>query len=178
MAGTGFVDVVDEKDNRIGQVSIEEAGKTKNGITRAVVVFVFNSNGEVFLRKQSQNKASLQKRSETKLNDPLCWTSSVLGTVGSGESYLEAAVRETREELGIKIEPYDLEFVDKLFAKTNSAHFFQVYVLYWDGIVKPNRAEINTGKFFSIQEVHKMINSGEKFTPFFEKVFELVTKEI
>jgi isopentenyl-diphosphate delta-isomerase type 1 len=164
MGQSAFVDVVDEKDNRLGQIPEAEAFKHKEKITRAIAVFVFNSKNELFL----------QKRSKAKFINPLCWTASVTGYVNSKESYLEAAVRETMEELGIRIESYDLEFMEKTLVKTEPRQFFQSYRLVWDGIFRLNPTEIDSGKFFSIQEIKNMIKDGEKFSPSFLELFEVL----
>jgi isopentenyl-diphosphate delta-isomerase len=59
-----------------------------------VYVCFYTTNGEIIL----------QKRSTTKKNDPGRLTTAVSGHVASGQSYLEAAVRETLEETGIEVE--------------------------------------------------------------------------
>jgi len=49
-----------------------------------------------------------QERSLTKKNDPGKLTTTVSGHVGSGQSYIEAAIRETFEETGITVDEHDL----------------------------------------------------------------------
>ena len=43
----------------------------------------------------------LQKRSECKDSNPGCWDISSAGHVEAGHGYLESAIRELKEELGI-----------------------------------------------------------------------------
>src|SRR5260370_28968628 len=83
-------DVVDENDRVIGRAprSVVHAEKR---LHRAVHVFVFNSRGELLL----------QKRSATKDEYPLCYTSSASGHLSAGEDYETAAPRELEEELGL-----------------------------------------------------------------------------
>lgn len=164
MRKAGFVDVVDEGDNRIGQISEEEAATTRDKITRAIAVFVLNPRGEIFL----------QKRSRKKIKNPLYWTASVSGYVDVGESYLDAAARETREELGIEVEPLDLEFLEKVFLRADSPQFVHVYRLSWDGPISPDSSEIDSGKFFSLYDIKKMIAQGEKFTRIFLALFDSI----
>ena len=45
----------------------------------------------------------LQRRAEDKATDPGVWDVSVAGHVGAGESPLEGAVREIREEIGLEV---------------------------------------------------------------------------
>jgi isopentenyl-diphosphate Delta-isomerase len=53
----------------------------------------------------------LQRRSLCKENYPGLWDVSAAGHLSAGESAIEAAVRETQEEIGLKIEPGELERV-------------------------------------------------------------------
>ena len=86
-----YLDVVDEDDivvdKQIRQKCIEQGL-----LHRAVVVFLKNGRGETYL----------QKRSGRVLFYPGYWCASATGHVSSGESYLEAARREVREEMGIE----------------------------------------------------------------------------
>ena len=70
----------------------------ENLLHRAVHVMVLNSS----------KKWILQQRSKSKDIDPLLWTSSCSGHVDSGEDYINAAVRECREELAIDVKPGSL----------------------------------------------------------------------
>ena len=53
----------------------------------------------------------LQQRSLRKENYPGLWDVSAAGHLSAGESAIEAAVRETLEEIGLTIEPGELEQV-------------------------------------------------------------------
>src|SRR5690606_28965811 len=53
----------------------------------------------------------LQKRSLTKDTNPGLWDISVGGHVTFAQSYEEAVVRETREELGVAVTLNDLEYL-------------------------------------------------------------------
>jgi 16S rRNA (adenine1518-N6/adenine1519-N6)-dimethyltransferase len=88
-----ILDIVDEKDLVVGSATrktIHENGL----IHRAVHVFVFNPNGRIFVQKRSAHKDRY----------PLKVDSSAAGHVDPGETYLEAAKRELREELSISRE--------------------------------------------------------------------------
>lgn len=52
----------------------------------------------------------LQKRSEGKDSYPGCYDISAAGHVAAGDDFLESAVREIREELGIDAKPEELHF--------------------------------------------------------------------
>lgn len=82
---------VDENDNEIGSGTIDNA--LQRGIIRRVSrVILTNDVGNVLL----------QKRSATILSYPNFWNDSASGHVDVGETYREAALRETKEEMGVE----------------------------------------------------------------------------
>jgi isopentenyldiphosphate isomerase len=56
----------------------------------------------------------LQRRSLRKENYPGLWDVSAAGHLSAGETATECAVRETFEELGLRIEPNELQFLGTL----------------------------------------------------------------
>ena len=56
----------------------------------------------------------LQKRSATKENWPDLWDISVAGHVSAGESAIECAIREAREELGLALTARELTHLGRL----------------------------------------------------------------
>ena len=84
-------DVVNEQDEVVGRQSRGEVHRL-GLMHRAVHVLVFNAAGQIFL----------QKRSMKKDRQPGLWDSSASGHVDSGEDYDACAVREVREEIGLR----------------------------------------------------------------------------
>lgn len=86
-----YLDVVNEEDIVVDRQTRQKC--IEQGLLhRAVVIFLKNHQGETYL----------QKRAGRVLFYPGYWCASATGHVSSGESYLEAARREVREELGIE----------------------------------------------------------------------------
>jgi len=56
----------------------------------------------------------LQRRAATKENWPDLWDVSVAGHISSGETAIDAAVREAQEELGLALTPQDLTHLGTL----------------------------------------------------------------
>jgi len=56
----------------------------------------------------------LQRRSLRKQNNPGLWDVSTAGHLSAGESAVDAAVRETYEEIGLSIAPEELRFLTTL----------------------------------------------------------------
>lgn len=67
----------------------------------------------------------LQKRSLSKENHPGFWDISVAGHIDTGETALEAAVRECREEIGYTLQRDDLVL---LFSHNNGDRIAHIYL--------------------------------------------------
>lgn len=115
--------------------------------------------------QDSKNRLLLQLRSKTS-NYPLHWDVSGAGHVDSGESYENCAKRELFEEVGIKIKSLILlgkhDFVYERGRKRISCAFI--------GEVDSKHLEIDAvevaeARWFSIDEIKKMIENNEKFHP-------------
>jgi len=84
---------VDAKDNVLGSVTRKEAHADNTIIHRAVDIAITNSKKQILLQKRSVHKDT----------NPGFWSISASGHVTFGETYQEAAERETKEELGVKM---------------------------------------------------------------------------
>jgi isopentenyldiphosphate isomerase len=62
----------------------------------------------------SARRVLLQLRAATKVNHPSLWDVSVAGHVDVGETAVDAALREAREELGIALRPEELRHLATL----------------------------------------------------------------
>ena len=129
-----LLDVVDERDNVI---AVRRRGEihAEGLMHRAVHILVFNSGGDLFL----------QKRSQSKDEQPGKWDSSAAGHVDSGEEYLDCARREIGEELGIVADqPMQALFKLPASALTGNEHCM-VYRYCFDGPMVLQAEEIDDG---------------------------------
>jgi len=135
-------DVVNERDEVIGQATRSEV-HARGLLHRVTHVLVFNSLGQVFL----------QKRSMTKDRQPGLWDSSASGHVDSGEDYDACAVRELREELGLRV-AQPLERLFKIGAREETSwEFCWVYHCQHDGPFELNADEIERGGWFAPEKI-------------------------
>jgi isopentenyl-diphosphate delta-isomerase type 1 len=164
-----ILDVVDADDRVVGAMERGDIHR-KRLFHRSVHVFVFDSAERLYL----------QRRSFAKEEHPGKWDSSASGHVDSGESYEAAAARELEEEIGLKATP---EPVLKIRAceDTGMEHstLFRVQGRGADPSPQPNPQEVLEGRFFSTEEIEKMLSrEQEAFSPSFRLLFRLYMDEV
>ena len=103
-----YLDVLDKNGSPTGEKKSKADIHRDGDWHRVVHVWVLNSNQELLV----------QKRSEKMDTDPNLWDISSAGHVSADETSLIAAIRETGEELGLKLSSYDFEY---LFTLTQQA---------------------------------------------------------
>ena len=144
--GSELFQVVDENDRAVSAAPRSEV-HGNNLRHRAVHVFIFNREGELFL----------QKRSPWKDRHPLLWDSSAAGHVGAGEEYDETATRELKEELGVETK---LARVVKLpCSEGNGWEFIWLYRGEHNGPFTLARSEIEHGEFFPVEIVQQWVSA-------------------
>ena len=138
-------DVVDI-DDRVIDVKTRGEIHALSLMHRAVHILVFNAAGELFI----------QKRSMSKDENPGQWDTSAAGHVDSGEIYRQCAIRELREELGIR----DIE-LSRLFhigaSNLNGMEHSEVYRCIYDGELHLQVDEIDEGKWLSEEKMNQLV---------------------
>jgi len=145
---TEWLDVVDQGDVVVGKASRREVHE-KGLRHRSSHILVFNSDGQVFI----------QLRSLSKDNMPGLWDISAAGHVDSGESYINCAVRELYEELGIKLIPQDFQLVGQLSPSAeNGQEFTRIFSVISDAPMQFQEDEIDAGKWLTPQQLNDWLN--------------------
>ena len=149
-----LIDIFDGNNKPTGIRKMKSEAHRDGLYHRAAHVWIYNSKGEVLL----------QLRAKDKETDPNRWDISAAGHVGAGEDPVEAAIRETKEELGLSIKKEDLEFImirnlSLNYSSTITNREFQyAYLLRFDGDIgtlKAQEEEVQEIKFVSISSVLK-----------------------
>ena len=120
---------------------------------RAVHVLIFNSDKRLLIQKRSMDKDRW----------PGLWDISVSGDVLSGETVREAAVRETREELGIYI---DLSLQRPLITTSYETWIDDFFTIKQDIRIEelhPFKEEIDEIRWATLEEIESMIKDGSFF---------------
>jgi len=120
---------------------------------RIVHVLLFNTAGKMALQLRSQNVSFM----------PNTWSTAVGGHVRTGETYEQAALRESREELGVELA---LDEIHKDFYKALGLQkFLRTFRASFEGPFEPDPQDVASVDFFSLEQIQKMLTSGEQFHP-------------
>lgn len=156
-----ILEVFDRGNRCIGQASrgmIHRLGLRH----RAVHVFVFDLAGRLYLQLRRENKDQY----------PRHWDTSAAGHVSPGEGYAAAGARELEEELGIKEELHRLAEVTA-GPETGWEHVVLFLCRSW-AEPSPNPEEIETGAFFSLEEIDRMlVDRSRPITPAFRLLYRV-----
>lgn len=145
-AKTDVFDVVNSEDHILKQASRSIVHKNKL-FHRAIHVFVFNGDGQLFL----------QRRSMIKDTAPGKWVSSCSGHVDAGEDYDAAAARELGEEIGL----YYPEQMERVFkeapCKQTGYEFVWVYQCQAQGPFTLDPVEISEGQWIDVAHLNNWL---------------------
>lgn len=126
-----LVPIVNKNDKVLRFLTPQEIHK-KGLRHREVVIYIVDAHGRIYVQKRNGG----------------IFDHSVAGHVRKGERYITAALREVREEVGLRLQPKDLEKIKKVYHRTWSPvkkyyndRFFTLYVVKWS--VDPREIRIN-----------------------------------
>lgn len=143
-----ILDVVNERDEVIGQAERDEVHKTGLMCRMAYVCF-YTVNKEIIL----------QRRSLSKKSHPGKLTTTVSGHVASGDTYHETAIKETFEETGVVIDPAKLTDLGVVHANyiENETYLSNamraLYAYQYDGDIYDLKVENGEGAGFELMAI-------------------------
>ena len=127
--------------------------------------------------KNSEGKYLISRRSRKKSRNPLKFE-TVGGAVLKGENSLQAAIRETKEEVGIDLDTKRAKLVNSDVRK-NLNSILDIYLFEYDGIVDLRNAttdEVESVGWMTTDEIYDLSKKGlfvHTLNYCFEKVFGL-----
>lgn len=153
LAASGREEVfnVDEHDQPLGIVKREQV--QRDGlITRCTYIFVFNSAGLLCMHQRTAHKRLY----------PGFWDLAAGGLVSAGETYLQGAMRELAEELGISGVP--LQSHGRFFFQSADSRLWgAVYSCRWDGPILMQPEEVMDLRW--IDPTSSWQRAGESYAP-------------
>ena len=96
-----LIDVLNEDGTKTGKVVTRKEVHEKGLWHRIVVIAIIDKEGHILM----------QQRAKDKETNPGKWDVSVAGHVSAGQTSIEAAIREVKEEIGINLEEKDLQYM-------------------------------------------------------------------
>ena len=161
-----LVDVYNERHEKLNYT--KEKKKLEQGEYRlSCFVWIINNNGEMLIQ---QRLASAKKC-------PNMWETASGGAI-NGETGIDGALRELKEELGLKIEKEELKYIGT-FTRTND--FVEVFMLKKNisiSNLKLQEEEVQAAKWIKIKDFEKLIDEDKAcdtsyniFKEYYEKYY-------
>lgn len=154
-----YIDIYDEKGNSLGVKKTKKEVHEQGFWHRSVHIWVINSKGEVLI----------QRRSPLVDNHPNEWDISSAGHVSAGENDITSALREVREEIGLKLTPENFIQIGTVKQTSKRVGYINneinpVYIIKMDlkiDKIKKQEEEVSEVKFIPYQELRGIIESKD-----------------
>tara|TARA_R110000868_G_scaffold190862_1_gene434917 strand:- start:216272 stop:216781 length:510 start_codon:yes stop_codon:yes gene_type:complete len=151
-----LLDIVDADDNVIGQMPFKKAHEA-GALHRFTRVLLQNSRGDFVLQVRAAGIPDAGK-----IDAPG-------GHVQSGEDYLEGAVRELQEEMGVYVEPEAFTLLGRIedMSRSHIENMIgKAYVAVHDGPYTIEEEELTEIKLFKADEILELVQkSPDKISP-------------
>ena len=147
-----YIDIFDENNNPTGKVKEKQQAHEDGNFHRTAHVWIINDKNELLL----------QKRSASKKTHPNCWDISGAGHIKAGESVVDGAIRELKEELGVEAEEKDLQYIATIKSTKNpkNMEFQYVYLLNCNKEIEEyifEDNEVSEVKYIFYKDLEKMV---------------------
>lgn len=156
-------DLYDADRNKTGQ-TMERGTPVPKGFYRMVVhICIFNSEGKMLIQRRQPFKRSWSGM----------WDFTVGGSSVSGDTSLSAAIRETAEEIGVKLSPDELK---RVLTIQSECIFDDIYIVQKDldeTVLTLQYEEVEQVKWADIDWIKSMIDDGV-FIPYHKSLIDLL----
>ncbi len=147
-----LLDLVDKNDVVIGTINRKDYKNLVEqdlGYIRSSELFIMNDEGKLWTPTRTTSKTIA----------PNGYDYSAAGHVGAGNDYLETIIRETKEEINLKVSEDDLIYVAKM-RSDNERYFRSIYLLHSNDEPVFNPADFVTAEWLLPDEIIKEIDDG------------------
>ena len=175
-----FIEIFDENNNPTGIIKEKKKAHQDGDYHRAVHVWIINNKNEILL----------QRRSEKKENNPNCLDTSCAGHIMAGETILQGAIRELKEELNVDACENEFIYITTIrrSKKTQNKEFWYIYLLKCNKTIEEyifNDKEVSEVKYINYKKLEEMVNekvdvlllNGEHEEEY-RKLFEFIKKNV
>jgi len=173
-------DILDDKGKLTGEIRSNSDTHGKGLIHRTAHVWLLNPKKELLFQKRSLNKTAY----------PGLWDISAAGHISAGQTSLEAAKRETEEELGLSLPDSAFKYlftVEERIVLNNGTYinneFQDVYLVHLETMPQKlnlQPEEVDEVRWISVKEFKSWINGkGEPLVSHkeeYRKLLEFLNK--
>lgn len=168
-----YIDIFDENNESIGKIKEKTQAHEDGNFHRTAHVWIMNDKKELLL----------QKRSATKKSHPNYWDISGAGHIRTGETVIEGAIRELKEELGVKANQNELKFIAivKSTKDPKNHEFGYVYLLENNNEIKDyifEDDEVSEVKYVYFKDLEKMVADKVEWLLIHEEEYKKLFKFI
>jgi len=154
-----YIDIVSATGEPTGKTALKSEAHKNGWYHHTIHLWLYTIEGEILL----------QQRSHKKEIHPLLWDVSVAGHIDAGESFIEAALRETKEEVGLTLNPKNVQKIGTFLHETDYGNiqdneFHQVYITELNAKLSdliPQEDEVEALKLVSFKEFDKLLTQSE-----------------
>ncbi|MDO5971812.1 NUDIX domain-containing protein [Flavivirga aquimarina] len=176
-----YIDIVTKEGKPTGKSELKTIIHQKGLYHNTAHIWFYTKNGEILLSQRAAKKTIC----------PLMWDISVAGHVDTGETIKQAAVRETKEEIGLSISENDLKKIGVFECFQTYSHdiidneFHNTFICELKVTISqltPQEEEVEALKLVSFANFKELIknigNNGNHFIPSNKSYYELVLQKI
>lgn len=156
-----YIDIVTATGEPTGKTALKSEAHKNGWYHNTIHLWLYTKNGEILLQQRSHKKAI----------HPLLWDVSAAGHIDAGETFADAALRETKEEIGLTLQPEQLTKIGTQLHESSYANgtiqdneFHQVYIAELKvnlSDLKPQEDEVEALKLVSFNEFEQLLKESE-----------------
>jgi isopentenyldiphosphate isomerase len=174
-----YIDIVTPEGEATGNIALKSEAHKKGWYHNTIHLWLYNKQSEILL----------QQRSHKKKIHPLLWDVSAAGHIDAAETFIEAAIRETKEEIGLTLNSENLQKIGTFLHETNYGEiqdneFHQVYIAELKTKIEnliPQKDEVEALKLVSFKVFEILLKQSEAnnhFVPTNKSYYSFVIKTI
>ncbi|MEO5789774.1 NUDIX domain-containing protein [Gelidibacter sp.] len=184
MENDEYIDIINADGSATGKSCLKSEIHSKGYYHNTAHVWFYNANAKILLAQRAASKTIY----------PLLWDVSVAGHVDAGENIKHAAIRETREEIGIEIPESNLEKIGVYDCFQSYANdikdneFHHTFIAKIDYTLEDfilDKEEVAQVKFVSIPEFRELLENSDlnghfisSNTPYYLEVIHAIERRL